>query len=42
MLRLELVRAWKVVDAILEGWTKNLHVLTGEIQRLAEEINQCR
>ncbi len=41
LLRLELIRAWKVVDAILEVWTENSRVLTEEIQRLAEGFDQA-
>ena len=40
LLRLELIRVWRVVDALLEGWTENSHALTEKYQRLAEEINQ--
>ena len=42
LLRLELIRAWRVVDAILEGWTENSRILTGENQRLVEENSQYR
>ena len=42
LLRLELVRAWKVIDALLEGRTENSHVLIEEILQQAEEINQYR
>ena len=42
LLRLELVRAWKVADAILEGWAENLRVLIEENQRLVEENGQYR
>ena len=42
MLRRELVGAWRAIDAILEGWTENTRILTEEIQRLAEEIDQSK
>lgn len=42
LLRRELVGAWRAIDAILEGWTENSRILTEEIQRLAEEIDQSK
>ena len=42
LLRRELVRARKVMDAALEGWAENTRALTEEYQRLVEESNQCR
>ncbi len=41
LLRLELIRAWGVVDALLEGWTENSHALTEENQRLTEGFDQA-
>ena len=40
LLRLELIRAWKANDAILEGWAENSRILTEEIQRLTERFDQ--
>ena len=37
-----MVRAWNVIDALLEGRTENSHVLIEEILQQAEEINQYR
>ena len=42
LLRRELVGAWRAIDAILEGRTENSRILTEEIQRLAEEIDQSK
>ena len=40
LLRRELVRARKVMDAALEGWAENSRALTEEIQRLTEGFDQ--
>ena len=40
LLRRELVRARKVMDAALEGWAEDTRALTEEYQRLVEESNQ--
>ena len=42
LLRRELIRARKVMDAALEGWAENTRALTEEHQRLVEESNQYR
>ena len=42
LLRRELVRARKVMNAVLEGWAESSRTLTKEHQRLVEETNQCR
>ena len=42
LLRRELVRARKVMEATLEGWAENTRALTEEHQRLVEESNQYR
>ena len=42
LLRRELIRARKVMDAALEGWAEDTRALTKEHQRLVEESNQCR
>ena len=42
LLRRGLVRARKVMDAVLEGWAESSRTLTEEHQRLVEESNQYR